>query len=129
MHGQRHAVGAMTLGHAAQFPQGVLHARAQAGEALRKTQRHLFPVRVGEHEVVEQVRKRLTLDGHAQLVHVREVRRAQPARFMHLAEEDFLGRSVLRLPLPHAPLQRPPVTLPVLPGLLTLQPLQQRFRL
>jgi hypothetical protein len=129
MHRQRHPVGAMPLGHAAQFPQGVLQALAQAGEALREAQRHVLPVRAGQHEVVQQVRKRLALDGHAQAVQVREVRGAQPARLMHLAEEDFLGRPVLGLPLPHPPLQRPPVPVPVLLGLLTRQPVQQRFGL
>lgn len=123
---QGHAVGAMTLGHAAQFPQRVLPAFAQAGEALRKAQRHVLPVRAGEHEVVQQVRKRLALDGHPQAVHVREVRGAQPARLMHLAEEDFLGRSVLRLPLPHPPLQRPSLTAPVLGRVFALQPVQER---
>ena len=36
MHGQRHAVGAVTLRHGAQFPHGVLPALAQTGEAFRK---------------------------------------------------------------------------------------------
>jgi hypothetical protein len=44
MHGQRHAVGAMTLRRRAQFPQGVLQALAQAGETLRETQRRVLPV-------------------------------------------------------------------------------------
>jgi hypothetical protein len=129
MHRQRHAVGAVPLGHAAQLPQGVLQALAQAGKALREAQRHVLPVRAGQHEVVQQVRERLALDGHAQAVQVREVRRAQPARLVHLAEEDFLGRAVLGFPLPHPPLQRPPVPLPVLRGLLPRQPVQQRLGL
>jgi hypothetical protein len=58
---------------------------------------------VGQHEVVQQVCERLTLDRHLQFLHVREVRRAQPPRFMHLAEEYFLGWTVLGLPLPHPP--------------------------
>ena len=76
VHGQCHAVGAMTLGHTAQRPQGVLQSFAQAGEALGETQRHVLPVRAGQHKVIQQVRKRLSLDGHAQAVQVREVRRA-----------------------------------------------------
>jgi hypothetical protein len=129
VHGQRHAVGAMTLGHSSQLPHGILPPLAQAGEALREAQRHMLPVRVGQHKVVQQVRKRLTLNGHTQLVHVREVRRAQPARLMHLAEEHFLGRPVLRFPLPHPPLQGALMTLPVLARALPLQPLPQRLGL
>jgi hypothetical protein len=129
MNGQRHAVGAMPLGHAAQFPQSVLQSLAQAGETLRETQRDVFPIRARQDEVIHHVCKRPSLDGYAQAVHVREVRRAQPARFMHLAEKHFLGRPVLGLPLPHAPFHGPPVPLPVLPGTLTLQPSHQRFGL
>jgi hypothetical protein len=129
VNGQRHAVGAVTLGHGAQFPNGVLQPLAQAGEALREAQRHVLPIRIGEHEVVHQVRKRLALDGNAQAIHVREVRRAQPTRLMHLAEKDFLGGAVPRLPLPYPSFQRPPVPLPVLAGMLAFQPFHQLFRL
>lgn len=122
MNRQRHAVGPMPFGYATQLPQSVLQPLAQAGEALRETQRHVFPVRARQDEVVQHVWKGLTLDGYAQALHVREVRRAQPARFMHLAEKHFLGRSVLGLPLPHAPFHGPPLPLPVLAWTLTLQP-------
>jgi hypothetical protein len=129
VHGQRHAVGAMTLGHAAQFPHGVLPTHAQAGEALRPAQGHVLPVRVRQHEVVQQVRKRLPRDGHVQFVHVREVRRAEPAGLMHLAEKHFLGRPVLGFPLPHPPFHRSPLPLPVAAGVLTLEPLDQSLGL
>lgn len=125
MDGQGHAVGAVPQRHPAQLPQGVLQPLAQAGEALREAHRHVLPVRVGEHEVVGQVGERLALDGHAQAVQVREVRGPQPARLMHLGEEHLLGRAVLRLPLPHAPLQRPPAPLPGRTRHRALQPLQQ----
>ena len=122
---QRHAVRAVPLGYTAQLPEGLLRPFAQAGEALRETDCHVFPVRVGQHEVVEQVRKRLPLDGHAQALHVGEVGRAQAARFVDLAEEHFLGRPVLGFPASHPPFQRPPLRLPILAGVVSLQPLQQ----
>jgi hypothetical protein len=127
--GQRHAVGAVPLRHPAQLRQGVLQPLAEAGKALRGAHAHVLPIRVGEHEVVDQVGERLALEGHAQGLHVREVRGPQPARLMQLGEEHLLGRPVLRLPLPHAPLQRPPAPLPVRPRHLALQPLQQRLGL
>jgi hypothetical protein len=129
VHGQRHTIGAMTLGYAAHGPKRMLRPLAQAGEALREAQRHVFPIRVGQHEVVQQVWKGLSLNGHAQAVHVREIRRAQPARFMHLAEKHFLGRPVLGFPAPHPPFHGPPLPLPVLAGVFPLQPLHQRFGL
>jgi len=75
--------------------------------------------------VIQQVRKRLPLQGHAQAVQVREVRRTQPTRFMHLAEIHFLGRPTLGFPAPHAPFHGPPPPLPVLGRVFPLQPLHQ----
>jgi hypothetical protein len=120
VHGQRHAIRAMPLRHCAEFPEGVLQSLAQAGEALRKTQRYVFPVRAGQDEMIDQVRKRLPRNGHPQCVQVREVGRPEPARFMRLAEEDFFGRTVLGLPPPHASLQGAPLPVPVLARMLTL---------
>jgi hypothetical protein len=129
VHCQRHAVRAMTLGHATHFPKRILDPLAQAGEALREAQRRVLPVRVGQHEVVQQVRKRLPLNGHPQALHVREVRGGQPARLMYLAEEQLLGRTVLGLPLVHPPLQCPPHGLPAPLGIFPLQPFPERLGL
>ncbi len=129
MHRQGQAIGAMPLRHAAQFPQGVLQAVAQTGKALRKAQRHALPVRAGQHEVIDQVCERLPGDGDVEALHVREVRRSQPARRMLLAEEQLLGRSMLGLPLPHPPFHGATLPLPVLAGVLALQPIHQRLGL
>jgi hypothetical protein len=129
VNGKGHPVRAVSLGHSTEFPEGVLHPGAEAGETLRKAQTHTLPVRVSQHEVVQQVRKRLTLNGYLQLLHVREVRRAQPARLMHLAEEHFLRWPVLSLPLPYPPFHRSALPLPVLAGVFPLQPVHQGLRL
>ena len=47
LHRRRQPIGAMALGHAAQFPQGVLHPFAETLQALRKTDRARLPVRIG----------------------------------------------------------------------------------
>lgn len=125
VHRHRHAVGTVSLGHAAQLPEGVLQSLAQAGEALREAQSHVFPVRGGQHEVVDQVREGLPLDGHAQLVHMAEVGRAQAARLMDLGEEDLPGWPVLGLPLPHPPFQGTSRPAPVPLRVLLLEPAQQ----
>jgi hypothetical protein len=125
MHRQRHAVRAVPRRHTAQGPQGVLQALAQAGETLGIAQGHVFPVRVRQHKMVEQVRKRLARNGHLQIIQVREVRRTQATRLMNLTKKHFLGRTVLGFPLTHPTLQRSPVLLPIVLGLLALQHLQQ----
>src|SRR5664280_2034599 len=88
-----------------------------------------LPVRVRQHEVIDQVRKTLPLDGHAQLFHVCEVRRSQPTRRMLLREEYLPGRTLGGTPHLHAPLQR--AHLPVLKaaGILSLQKLEHRLGL
>jgi hypothetical protein len=107
VHRQTHPVGTMPPRHGTQLPQRVLKTFAQTLEALRKADRRRLPVRVGQHEVVDQVVKALALDRHAQLVHRGEVRCAQPARLMHLREEHLLRRTGLRTPAFDVPLQRP----------------------
>ena len=99
LHRQAHAVGAMLRRHAAQSPDRVLEARTEALEALGEAERDVLPVRVRQHEVVDQVRERLTRDGHAQLGHVREVGGTEPAGRMLLGEKHLLGRSVRCQPM------------------------------
>ena len=125
MHGQSHAVGAMSLWHASQGPQRVLQTFAQAGETLRKTDRYVFPVRVGQHEVIHHVIETLSQDGHFKFVHVREVRRSEPARLMYLAEENLLGRPRQRPPLLDPPLQSPQQLIAELAGIAILQQHEQ----
>ena len=74
IHRQRHAIRAMPPWDGPQRPDRVLKALAQAGEALRKTQRHMLPVRIRQHKMVRQVGERLARDRHLQAGQVREVR-------------------------------------------------------
>jgi len=104
--GRRQPIGTMQLRHPAQFPQSVLQPLAKALEALGEAERAGLPVRVGQHEVVDQVLEHDPVDGHPQLGAVREVTGAQPAGVMHLAEEH----------LPGLPVQRPPLLDPTLQG-------------
>ncbi len=95
----------MHLGNAAQLGQGILQAVTEALEALGEADRAGLPVRVGQHEVVDQVRERLAVDGHLQAAGVREVGGAQVAGLVDLAEEHFLGRPVQGAPLLDVALQ------------------------
>jgi len=119
----------MPLGHAAQLPQGVLHALAQTFKALREADRRRLPVRVRQHEVIDQVIETLALDGDVQAVHRREVGRAQPSRFVDLSEEDFLGRSLAATPALDVPLQRPQLRVGETPRILPLQLAEDRLGL
>src|ERR1022692_2610620 len=126
---RREPVGAVPMRHFAQLPQRVLQPLAQALKTLGKAYRSRLPVRVRQHEVIDQVRKTLSLYGHAQLFHVREVGSAQPPRRMLLGKEHLPGRTFSRTPVLHATLQR--AQLPVLKtaGVLPLQVLKDRLGL
>jgi hypothetical protein len=121
-HGRGQGVGAMHLGHAAQLGQGVLQAVAEALEALREADRAGLPVRVGQHEVVDQVGERLAGDGHPQAAGMGEVGGAQVTGLVDLAEEHILGRPVQGAPLLDVPLQGAQLPVGEAAGVLPLQP-------
>jgi hypothetical protein len=118
---RRQPVGAVQLRRAAQFPQGVLQALGQALVALREADRPRLPVRVGQHEVVDQVVERRPGDGHAQVGAVREVTGAKPCGMVDLGEEHLPGRPLQGAPLLDAPLQSPQLAVGEAAGEATLQ--------
>jgi hypothetical protein len=119
------AVRAVQLRHAAQLRQGVLQAVAEALEALGEADRPRLPVRVGQHEVVDQVGERCGRDRDAEVGAVREVRGGQPAGVVNLAEEDLLGRPVQGPPLLEPPLQGSQLAIGEASRILPLQPAKQ----
>lgn len=88
----------MALRHAAQLPQGFLQAGAETLKAFGKTQAAGLPIRVGQHKVVEQMCKRLTLHRDAQARQVAKVRRTQLPGPVFLSKENFFGRPFERSP-------------------------------
>src|SRR5664279_1773409 len=104
----------MSPRHFAQFPPPGLQPFAQAFEALRVTHRPRFPVRIRQHEVIDQVRKALPLDGDTQLLHVGKVGRTQAARWVLLCEKYFLGWPLRRPPSLYPTLQRAQLSVPKL---------------
>ena len=125
LHRQAHTVGAMLNRYTAQGPHRILEARAETLEALGETERDVLPVRVGQDEVIHQMRERLALDGHAQLRHVREVRGAELTGPMLLGEEHLLGRPVCCPPLLDVPLQGAELALGEATGMPTLHLLEE----
>jgi hypothetical protein len=73
--------------------------------------------------------ERLSLDRHAQFVHVREVRCRQPAGFMHLSEKYLLGWTQRGPPSPHLPLQGPQLSVAIPTRSAALQFVEDRLRL
>jgi hypothetical protein len=124
-HRGRQAVGAVDHRHPAQLAQGILQSLTEALEALGETHHAGLPVRVGQHEVVHQVRERRAGQRDAYVGAVREVAGAQPTRLVDLGEEDLLGRPVQGPPLLDPPLQRPQLALGEAAGVLPLQPAEQ----
>jgi len=104
-HGGGQAVGAVQQRHAAQFPQGVLQAVAEALVALGEADGARLPVGVGQHEVVDQVVQRRAGDGHVQVGAMGEVAGGEAAGVVDLGEEHLLGRPLQSPPLLEPPLQ------------------------
>ena len=125
--GQRHPVRSVPPRHGPQRPHRVLPAGAQAGETLGEAHRHVLPVGVRQHKVIDQVLEGHALQGHLQVVHPGKVRGGQAARGVLLGEEHLLVRAVLRLPLADAPLQRAPHRGGILAGVRLLQPVPERL--
>ena len=75
-------------GHAAEGPERVLEVLGQRGETLAaEHDAGMLPAAVGQHEVVEPMRKRRAGDGDAELGRVGEVRQRHAARLRRLAED------------------------------------------
>src|SRR5260370_648088 len=125
---RRQSIGSVPLRHFPEFPNCVLKTLTQTFKALRKTHRGRLPVRIRQHQVIDQVRKTLPLDRDPQLTHVREVTCTQPPGVMSLREEHFLHRSFRRAPHFHSSLQRAQLPIRKSPGITPLQILKDRFR-
>jgi hypothetical protein len=124
-YGRGQPVGAVDLGRTAQLPQPILQPLAEALQALREAQRPRLPVRVRQHEVINQVRERHAGDGHPQRIAVGEVAGAQPPRLVDLGEEHLLGRAEQRPPTLDAPLQGADLAVDEAARVLPLEVLQQ----
>src|SRR5688572_19195532 len=97
----------MLLGHPSECPQRVLQALCQRHEALAAKD-NVCVLEAGERqpEVVEPMVERLPSNGDAELAHVGEVGKAEPAWWMLLPEDDILLGTIYGAPGSNAPLQR-----------------------
>jgi hypothetical protein len=123
--GRTQAVAAVSSRNAAQFPHRVLESVHQRLERFRRTDRDRFPVRVRQHEVVDKVIERLTLNGDGQVIHRGEVGTGEIAGLVDLREDRLAARTERGPPLPHLPLEGPPVAGIELTGVFGFQPREE----
>lgn len=104
---RRKIVGPVPLRDTAHLPQRRLQPLRQGLEALGETYPDRLDVRVGEHQVENQVGKRRAGEGDLQGVHRAEVGLRHAARHMLLREHHLLFRSLLHPPSLDVPLWSP----------------------
>ena len=102
--------GSATYTYAAQVEKRVLQTRAQALEAFRKTDRPRFPIRVGQHKMVEQMIEASARNRHPQLRQTAKIRLRKNGRMMDLREINFPGRTIQSAPTLHLALKRSQLT-------------------
>ena len=123
----RETVGAMLARGATDQPERVLEAFGERREALPALDHaRIFPLRVGEREVVEPMREGKARHRHAKLAGVGEVRQPLRAGRMLLAKDDVAVRSGQRAPAPDMALQGAQLAIRKAPGMPTLQLAQDR---
>lgn len=108
-----------------------LPIRIGGSPKLLRGNRHgcALPVRVGQNEMIDQMRERLPVDRDAQLPAMREVRLTQLTRPVFLCEENFARRPFRCPPVPDSTPQSPHLSILEPLGIRPLQMLKQRFRL
>ncbi len=120
----------MLARRAAERPERVLETRGERHEVSPPSTTWAFskPLKAeGEAEVIEPVRQPRARHGDAEAAEVGEVREAEPAGLMDLAEDHLTLGAVYRPPLADTPLQRPPDPRPEV-GMPAQQLLEHRHR-
>ena len=119
----------MLLRHARELPEVPLQSLGQRLEALGKADRDGLDVRVGQHQVVDQVREGDAAQADAQVVHMGEVGLRKLARRAHLLRVALLLRAVQRGPLLDMALEGPQLDRLVAAGLLGAEEVEERLGL
>jgi hypothetical protein len=122
---RREAVGAVASRHAAEFPQSVLEPVGKGLEGLGDTQGDGLPVGVTQNEVIDEVLKRLPLNGDAQSVHRGEVGGRQIRGVVDLLELDVAGLAVCCLPFADPTLEGASVCVVEGTGMFALEPFKE----
>ena len=129
MNGRAQVIGAVLARCAAYLPHTGLEAFNQRLEAFREADLDGLNVRVDQHQVIDQMRKRHPAQCDPQVVHVGKVRLSGFAWFMDLGEHHLTIRSVLRTPGGDVPLQGAQLPLLIATRLAFAQQSEQRLTL
>lgn len=122
------AVAAVLARRSAQFPDRLLKPAAHGLERFGEADRHEFPIRVREGEVIQQMVEWLSVDRDPQRVHAGEVGCPQVARMMNLREHHVLVRALQPTPVADPPLEGAPLRVGKPAGVAVLQPAKQGER-
>ena len=118
-------IGAMLARYAAYSPEAGLEAFNQALVALAEADLDGLDVRVDQHQVEDQVRKRHAAQRDAQAVHVGEVGLRRLAGLVDLGKDHLAARTVLSPPRGDLTMQRAQLTRLVATGMQFLQQPEQ----
>jgi hypothetical protein len=66
-------IGAMKRRYPTKVPESMLDALGKCLKAFAETECNGFDIRVGEHKMIDQVRKRFPGNGNPQIAHVRKI--------------------------------------------------------
>ena len=107
MNGRCQPVRLVRFRHASKLPERPLQTRAEALEALGKTDEPRLPVGIRQHEVVNQMVETRPSDRDTKVIHAGEIGLGQIPGMMHLREEDLPGLPFRGAPKLYAPLKGP----------------------
>src|SRR6266487_2732501 len=97
-HRSTQMISSMLLWHSANLPQRFLDPFRERLKGLAETDRSRFHIRVGEHEMIDQVGKWLSCNRDAQIVHMGKIRLCSFSRRMDLLKHDIFLRSMQHSP-------------------------------
>jgi hypothetical protein len=127
--GGREAIRPVLAGHAAELPERLLQALGESREALAATNRlDEAPARVGQPEVINEMREGLTGERDAELGSVGEVREGLTSGRVLLTKDQLAFRSLRRPPMGDAPLQGTQHALAEATGMASVELFEQACR-
>src|SRR5207237_2037552 len=97
--------GAMLLRYPAELREAGLDRFSEWLKALGEADLHRFKVRVGQHQMIEQMREGPPGQREGEILHMGEVGLGHAARLMNLFKHDLTGGTILGTPIGDMSLQ------------------------
>ena len=106
-HGSTQMVGPMLMWHATYLPECFLQAFGERLKGFTETNTGRFGVGVGQHQMIEHMRKRFAGNGDAKILHMRKIGLGPLTGRVLLFKNDLAFWSMQRTPLSDMTLQCP----------------------